>query len=82
MWDIIVTVVVGALVGYLAGLIMKSRHGFLMNCVLGIVGSFIGFAIAGVLGLGANNLLGTVLIDLVGTCALIALVRLVLGKKW
>lgn len=80
--SIIVTILIGALVGWLAGLFMKSAHGFWMNSLLGIVGSFIGFGVANALGFASNGLVATIIIDVIGTCILIALLRLVLGKKF
>ncbi|MBQ6780873.1 MAG: GlsB/YeaQ/YmgE family stress response membrane protein [Treponema sp.] len=80
--SIVLTILIGALVGWLAGLLMKSKHGFWMNCLLGIVGSFIGWGIASALGFGATNLIATILVDIGGTCLLIAIVRAILGKKF
>lgn len=39
---IIVWLIIGGVVGWLAGLLMKDRNGILMNIVVGIVGAFIG----------------------------------------
>lgn len=61
---------------------MKSSHGFIMSCVIGIVGSFIGGFLASLIGLGGENIVVTILIDIAGACILIALLRLILGKKW
>ncbi len=82
MLSLILTILVGALVGWLAGIFMKSKHGFWMNCLLGIVGSFIGFGIANILGIASSSFIATLIIDVVGTCILIAIVRLILGKKF
>ena len=42
LWNIIITILIGALVGWLAGLIMKTNHGFWIRVLLGIVGSAVG----------------------------------------
>jgi len=42
----------GALVGWIAGIIMKSRGSLGKNIILGIVGSFVGGFIASLLGFG------------------------------
>lgn len=81
MISIIVAILVGALVGWLAGKLMKSHHGFWFNCLLGIVGSALGSALAGAIGLSASGLAGF-LVSIAGTCVLIAIVRLILGKKF
>ena len=79
---IIITILVGALIGWLASLIMKSSHGFIVSCIIGIVGSCLGGWLAGILGISVGGLLGTIIVDVVGACILIALLRLILGKRW
>ena len=39
---IVIDILVGALVGWLAGLIMKSKGGFWRNAIMGIIGGFVG----------------------------------------
>lgn len=39
---IIIWLIIGAVVGWLAGLLMRDRNGIIMNIVVGIVGAFIG----------------------------------------
>lgn len=79
--SIVLTILIGALAGWLAGLIMKSKHGFWMNCLVGIVGSIIGGAIFNALHIGGGMII-EILIDVVGACLLIFILRLILGKKW
>ena len=78
--EIVIFILVGALIGWLAGLFMKSHHGFWMNCLLGIVGSALGQFIAGLIGLvgGTITLLS---VDVVGACLVIALARLLFGRR-
>lgn len=80
--SIIITVLVGALIGWVAGIIMKSKHGFIMTCLLGIVGSALGSFLAGLIGIGAGSMIGSILIGICGTVILIAIVRAILGKKF
>ena len=81
MLGIIVTILIGALSGYLAGLIMKIKGGFWFNCVLGRVGSFIGFFLAGIIGITASRVsIGGILLSVAGACLLIWLVRKI-GSK-
>ena len=51
---IIIWLVVGGIVGWLASIIMKTnaQMGIIANVLVGIVGSWLGFWIAGMLGLG------------------------------
>lgn len=75
--NIIVTILVGALSGWLAGMLMKTRgKGFIFNCILGIVGSFVGTFVAGLLGISAATVsVGGVLISVAGACLVVWLVR-------
>ncbi len=79
--SIVLTILVGALIGWLAGLLMKSKHGFWMNCLLGIVGAALGGWLAGVIGIGGNFIV-KLLVEVLGTCLLIFIVRLIMGKKF
>jgi len=70
----------GALVGWLAGFIMKSKRSLLRNIILGIAGSFVGGFIASLLGFG--NLGGgysfdifNILISVGGACLVIFIAR-------
>ena len=76
----------GALVGWLAGIIMKSQGTLLRNIILGIVGSIVGGFIASLLGFGSLDAgfsfnIVNVVISIGGACLLIFIVRLIKGKK-
>ena len=51
--DLLVTLIIGGLVGWLASVLMKTdgQMGIMANIVVGIVGSFLGIAVANVLGI-------------------------------
>jgi uncharacterized membrane protein YeaQ/YmgE (transglycosylase-associated protein family) len=53
----LVTIVVGGIVGWLASMVMKTnaQMGLIANVIVGIVGSSLGFWLAGVLGLSASG---------------------------
>jgi len=78
MINLILWLVFGAIVGWLAGMIMNDRDNVLMNIVIGIVGALIGGFL-----LGANTInqnvfnLTSVLVSLVGAIILLAIVNLV-----
>ncbi|MBQ3791594.1 MAG: GlsB/YeaQ/YmgE family stress response membrane protein [Clostridia bacterium] len=76
---IIISILLGALAGWLASLIMKSSHGLLLNIIIGIVGGFLGGWLAGLIGLGGGWLV-QFLIAVAGACLLIFLFRLIFGK--
>ncbi|MEG1524964.1 MAG: GlsB/YeaQ/YmgE family stress response membrane protein [Clostridia bacterium] len=83
LWNIICWLVVGAIIGWIAGLVMKNRGGVIRNIVVGIAGSFLGGWIASMLRLGGAStfsLIG-ILISVGGACILIALSRFITGRK-
>jgi len=49
----LISIVIGGVIGWIASIIMKTnaQMGWLANIVVGIVGSLLGFWIAGVLGI-------------------------------
>ncbi len=77
MIGLIVWLIIGGVVGWLAGMIMRDNQGVVMNIVVGIVGSFLGgliFARGEI-----NNAPLTVesfLVSLVGAVILLAIVNL------
>ena len=75
LWSIIVDVLVGALVGWLAGLIMGSNGSWLRNIIVGIVGSGIGILLGKVLPIGPNGWLGGLIFSVAGACLLIWVCR-------
>ncbi len=53
---IVLWLIFGALVGWIASLIMKTRRkGLIRNIVIGLIGSFIGGWISSLLGLGSMS---------------------------
>ena len=55
--NLVVTLIIGGIIGWLASLVMKTnaQMGMIANIVIGIVGSAIGFWLAGALGLLLND---------------------------
>ncbi|GAC1403712.1 MAG: GlsB/YeaQ/YmgE family stress response membrane protein [Novosphingobium sp.] len=75
---IIIWLVIGAVVGWLAGMIMRDNNGILMNIVVGIVGAFIGGALfaRGNIHDAPRNI-EAFIVSLVGAVILLAIVNLV-----
>jgi len=75
--NIIVTLIIGGVIGWLASLIMKTNAqlGILANIVVGIIGAFLGFWIAGQLNLGASGDAARWIIAIVGAVILIAILK-------
>lgn len=78
---IILWIVFGALVGWIASIIMKTdaQQGAVLNIVVGVVGAVVGgwlMSIIGESGVGGFNLYSFV-VALLGACVLIAVVKAV-----
>jgi uncharacterized membrane protein YeaQ/YmgE (transglycosylase-associated protein family) len=79
---ILVWLIVGGVVGWLASIIMRTdaQQGILLNVVVGIVGALLaGFVVSPMLGIGTINegiSVATFLISLVGAIILLAIVNL------
>ncbi|HEY3645462.1 MAG TPA: GlsB/YeaQ/YmgE family stress response membrane protein [Gammaproteobacteria bacterium] len=70
--------VIGAIAGWLAGLVMKGRgFGILGNIVIGIVGAVIGGFLFNALGIAFWGLLGTLLVAFIGAVILLFIVGLI-----
>ena len=81
--NLIIWLVVGGIVGWLASLIMKTdaQQGIILNVVVGIVGAMIGgWVISPLVGAGTVNQgdfsLGGLFVSLVGAVILLAIVNL------
>lgn len=74
----IVTLIIGGIVGWLASIIMKTnaQMGLIANVLVGVVGSVLGFWIAGLLGIAPTGGILRFVVALVGAVLLI----FILGK--
>ncbi|EGF92971.1 transglycosylase associated family protein [Asticcacaulis biprosthecium C19] len=72
-------IVVGAVAGWIAEMIMKSNQGLLMNIVLGIVGAIIANVLFAMIGISFGGVIGYLVAGVVGACLLIALARMLRG---
>lgn len=73
----IITIVVGGIVGWLASIVMKTnaQMGLIANVLVGIVGSSLGFWLAGVLGLGAAGSIMQWIVAIAGAAILIVILK-------
>lgn len=84
MINFILWLLFGALVGWLASIVMRTdaQQGALLNIVVGIVGAFLGGLIFSMLGLGGANIndnsfnLGSLLVSFIGAVVLLGIVNL------
>jgi uncharacterized membrane protein YeaQ/YmgE (transglycosylase-associated protein family) len=76
--DIIVTLIIGGIVGWLASMLMKTnaQMGLIANIVVGIVGSVLGFWLAGQLGLAEGGTVISWLIAIGGAAVLILILKM------
>ena len=84
---ILVWLIVGGVVGWLASIVMRTdaQQGILLNVIVGIVGALLaGFIVSPLLGIGTINegiSLATFLVSLVGAIVLLAIVNLFLRGR-
>ena len=73
----IVTIVVGGIVGWLASLFMKTnaQMGIIANVLVGIVGSSLGFWLAGVIGVAAYGTIAQWCVAVIGAVVLIFILK-------
>ncbi len=57
---------IGIIAGYVAERAMKRDHGLLTNMIVGIAGSFVGGALAGVLNINYYGFAGNLVVAIVG----------------
>ena len=76
---IILWIVFGALVGWIASMVMKTGGGLLWDIVVGIIGAFLGGFLMSLVGYGDVNgfNLYSFFVALLGACVFIAILRAV-----
>jgi uncharacterized membrane protein YeaQ/YmgE (transglycosylase-associated protein family) len=80
--QLLILLVVGALAGWLAALILRGRGlGLVGNLIVGVLGSFLGTWLFQLVGFRATTSLATFLTSLAGSLALLWLLALVRGGR-
>jgi len=76
--DLIISLVIGGIVGWLASIVMKSnaQMGIIANVIIGILGGALGSYLAGMLGISASGI-GRWVVALAGAILLIGILRAV-----
>ncbi len=74
----LVTVVIGGIVGWLGSLLMKTdaQMGLIANVIVGIIGSSLGFWLAGILGLSASGPIMGWVIAVAGAALFIVILKM------
>lgn len=79
--NLIIYLVVAAVIGWLASIIMHDRSGILVNIIIAVIGAFLaGYFLTPFLNIGTINdaiTLPTMLVTLLGAVILLAIVRLI-----
>ena len=76
MLGIIGAIILGAIAGWIANIIMKGgSSGLVMNILLGIAGGFVGSFVLGLIGIGGSGPIGKLIVGVVGACIIIAVVN-------
>jgi uncharacterized membrane protein YeaQ/YmgE (transglycosylase-associated protein family) len=81
--DILISVIIGAVSGWLAGAIMRSKStGVLLNIILGISGGFVGNWLLGVFDISASSgWKGVIITSTIGAIVLIVAGRMIFKQK-
>jgi uncharacterized membrane protein YeaQ/YmgE (transglycosylase-associated protein family) len=76
--SLIILLIIGAIAGWLAGLIVKGYgFGLIGNIVVGIVGAFIGEWLFPMLGFGGSELIGLIITATLGAVILLVVIGLI-----
>jgi len=75
--NLIISLIIGGIVGWLASIIMKTnaQMGWIANVLVGVIGSALGFWIAGLLGLSATGGIARFLVSIAGAVVLILILQ-------
>ena len=73
----IISLIIGGIVGWLASIVMKTnaQMGLIANVLIGVVGSMLGFWIAGMLGVAPGGSILRFVVALLGAIGLIFILR-------
>ena len=73
--DIVISILIGAVSGWLASLITNSKSGLIKNIILGLVGGFVGEFICSLLHISFAGYVGTIVVSAAGACLVIFVVN-------
>jgi uncharacterized membrane protein YeaQ/YmgE (transglycosylase-associated protein family) len=84
--NLIIYLIVAAVIGWVATELMHDRSNLLMNIVVAVVGAFLaGYLLSPIFKVGTINdafTIPTMLLTLLGSVILLALVRLIRGRRY
>jgi uncharacterized membrane protein YeaQ/YmgE (transglycosylase-associated protein family) len=79
---LIIAVIIWAIIGWLAGVVMKGGgYGLLGDILLGIVGGLVGGIIFNLLNIDLGGIIGNIIVGVVGSIIVIAIGRMLSGRR-
>jgi uncharacterized membrane protein YeaQ/YmgE (transglycosylase-associated protein family) len=72
----IIAIIIGIAAGWIAEKIMRRNHGLLTNLIVGLIGGLIGNFVAGMLDIGIDGWIGTLIFATLGAVILLFIVGL------
>ena len=76
----IISIILGALAGWIAENVMKFDTGLLMNIVLGVVGAMVGNFLLSLIGVSLTGIVGQLIVAVLGACILIYAYRMMKSR--
>ncbi len=75
---VVLFLVIGIVAGFLAGKIMKgSGYGLLGDLIVGVIGSFIGVWLFGLIGIASGGVIALLVASIIGALLLLYVIRIV-----
>ena len=71
---LLMSIIGGAIIGFIASVLMHEKSGFIKNVLLGVVGSAVGKFLFSLVGVYATGLAG-IIVSIIGACLLIWIVN-------
>ena len=68
------SIITGAVIGFIASKLMHAENSFIVNVIIGMLGSVTGNFLFGLIGIYAYGFAG-IIVDIIGACVVIALAR-------
>ena len=78
--NLVISILIGAISGWIASVITNSSSGLLKNIILGLVGGFVGEFICNLLHISFAGYLGTIIVSVAGACLVVFVVNKIF--KW
>jgi uncharacterized membrane protein YeaQ/YmgE (transglycosylase-associated protein family) len=80
------TILIGILAGWIAEKFTGSDHGLIMNLIIGLIGSWLGFFVANSAGIQLGEIfsgwfLGNLLVSAAGAIVLLIVLKVVKGRR-